>query len=307
MDDANALILTSGGIRQLWIVKTMLESEPFRNYIDTCDHILGTSAGALAGVLLALYSERAGLNRVSKALHRPHVDDSLFTIFTKLILNREILPVKTIEDSLRCAIYEVLDRSRNTNDDTVTFTKTLVVGLIKHPNDTSVYEEKIFEKNTTYKVDDVVHTVAASASILGFTKSKYGSDGAEAHAFPVHAARNLSGRVVVICPYPEREMMTPRFIQNTGWFAPFRMLLNSLGYTELMMKVGDDVRELAKRTHIICPEEYVAPRALYCLTDKQQADLTKCATHMAQALAQALAQAVPQAFNEAHVWDLLRL
>jgi hypothetical protein len=84
------------------------------------------------------------------------------------------------------------------------------------------------------------------------------------------------------------------------------MLLNSLGYTELMMKVGDDVRELAKRTqptHIMCPATYVAPRALYCLTDQQQADLTECATNMAQALA----QAVPQAFDEPRVWDPLRL
>lgn len=292
MSYPTTLVLMAGGIRQLWLLKTMLSKKPLQTYASSCDTILGTSAGALIGVLLAIHQGNAAFNRIPLAFKQPNISDNIVHLMFDMMCNIEVLPAETLKNSLRNAIEFVL--GRGPLPQRILFHKNLVVGMVEHNENTSTYTEKLFEKNTLHNLDYVIETVAASASILGLTKSPSGSsDGAEVHSFPTERLQTQKGgTAMMICPYPKSELESPTCAISTGIFSQLKTLLQSFTYTGIMSHIGTDVdtcRKTCKANGVtfieIYPNNYCAPKALFHLNDTQEKSLTACAEEMSTDIA----------------------
>lgn len=210
MSKNNVLVLSSGGARQAALCYGMLQNEAFRKYVCSCDHICGTSAGALVGLILALAKDTDQLKRFSSEKHcmLPHI--GLARMILHMLLNEDSLPLATLKKKVEEGIQSVTNLRNLTNLTELRFARALTVGT----QDRGIYREETFKKNYSYPITYVEKWVLGSGAIEGLTASPV-HDGAAMHPFPVRKVRQLltsreATDFVYVCPYPDRYLFAPR-------------------------------------------------------------------------------------------------
>jgi len=304
-----ALVIYAGGIREITMVMGACAVPGFRDICMKCSTVLGTSAGALMGFIIACCPDAESLSRVKPAIV-PH-SITWWDIIMDILLGRDVITRDEIRESLLKALYAIQPDAKHRN--TVTLHRDLVVGEVKHTADVPngdgrvryKYEEVVFKKGQPYLQDDVLDYVIPSASIIGVTTSN-NSDGAQMHSFPVdYYEEHIRGqqKVFMISPYPMIEMMTP--VADDGASRIVRMFY-SIFYGSQMYHVGDDAREILGNTignseayytldyaevyvngnaYAVCPDDYYVANKVLSLTENERELLLKVGGYMGRALA----------------------
>lgn len=258
MVDETALVIYAGGIREITMVMGAFAVPGFRDICMRCSTVLGTSAGALMGFIIACCSDAVSLGEVRTNVESICPHPTWWDILWKFIRGKDVITRGKMQDMLYAAL-NVIQPNRDTEN--VELYRKLVVGYVLHTSNVpngdgrvrAVYQEHVFEPGP-HKLQKILSIVISSAAIIGLTevltdvltsaKEKV-SDGAQMHSFPVNyyvdKIRKEKHKVFMISPYPMREMMYPVADDDASRLV---QMFYSVFYASQMSRANDDLRRV---------------------------------------------------------------
>ena len=174
-----ALLLSSGGIRQITFLLGAFRNTELCHLICSCDHVMGTSAGSLMGFIIAATKDPKKLQKLETTVSHSPFSVSKLRILWDILTNKDIVR----SDELRHLVMHGLAVVQPECRSTVRLHRDFSVGFVRHENGHQIYDELTF-KAGVHDLKSIIPFVVGSASIIGVTSSNI-SDGGQMHVFPI--------------------------------------------------------------------------------------------------------------------------
>lgn len=227
----NVLAISAGGVKIVNVMGELLKIDSDLTFLRHFTHVVGTSAGALSGLCVALLPLGPHTEDIIDQWNLAH--SSFIAKLWKMIIGKDIITQDDIGNHLIDTVQKILGCPIGTLTKTSTqqihLKRFFAVGFMEHHNGQHSYHEKAW--NAGYvRWDELYRYCVSSASIAGLTTAHYHmSDGGESFAFPKQTVKTIlqqhRANLFILSANSFQELNLPEDFPTGGLFdwIPFKI------------------------------------------------------------------------------------